>query len=102
MQPNKLFSVHQIKNSKKNVTLVKKRQTLKAMVISTPSKEIKYLSPCYEGSLHDYRLLKVEFPPEQNWFEKFAIKVDLGYVGIIKDTLCKHIAIPHKKSKHSH
>jgi len=26
-------------------------------------------------------------------------QVDLGYVGIIKDYLCKHIAIPHKKSK---
>ena len=69
------------------------------MVISTKSKEIKYISACREGRVHDYQLLKDEFPPEQNWFKNFSIKVDLGYLGIMKDYLCKSIAIPHKKTK---
>ena len=72
---------------------------MKATVISTPSKEIKYLSYCREGSLHDYQLLKSVFNPDENWFKGFTIKVDLGYVGIAKEFLCKQIAIPHKKTK---
>ncbi len=63
----------------------KKRHTLKAMVISTTSKIIKYLGACHEGRLPDYQLLKQEFPEEQNGFKNFVIKVDLGYVGIMKD-----------------
>ena len=77
----------------------KKRHTLKVMVISIKSKIIRYISACREGRVHDYQLLKDELPSEQNWFENFSIKVDLGYIGIMKDYLCKSIAIPHKKTK---
>ena len=69
------------------------------MVISTLSKEIKYLSYSHEGSLHDYQLLKSVFHPGENWFKRHTVKVDLGYVGIAKDFLCKQVAIPHKKTK---
>ena len=69
------------------------------MLISTKAKEIKYISPCREGRVHDYQLLKDAFPPEQNWFKHFSIKVDLGYIGLMKEYLCKSIAIPHKKTK---
>lgn len=72
---------------------------MKVMLISTKAKEIKYISACREGRVHDYQLLKDALPPEQNWFQNFSIKVDLGYIGIIKDYVCKNIAIPHKKSK---
>jgi len=72
---------------------------LKTMLISTKAKIIKYISRCREGRVHDYQLLKDEFPPEQNWFEKFYIKVDLGYIGIKTDYLCKKVAIPYKKTK---
>lgn len=77
----------------------KKAHTLKAMVISTKSKVIKYLSRSYQGKQHDFSLLKIEFPPELPWFEKFNIKVDLGYLGIVKEYLCKTISIPYKKPK---
>lgn len=69
------------------------------MIISTPSKHIKYISTSYHGKCHDYKLLKTEFPPEQDWFKNFIIKVDLGYVGIQKDYCCKSLFIPDKKTK---
>jgi hypothetical protein len=49
--------------------------------------------------MHDYRFLKEEFPPEQNWFAKFNVRVDLGYLGMAKDYVYKSIMIPHKKRK---
>lgn len=55
------------------------------MLISTKQKVIKYLSHCCYGKQHDFSLLKNEFPPELPWFEKFNIKVDLGYLGIVKE-----------------
>ncbi|MDP3022788.1 MAG: transposase family protein [Sulfuricurvum sp.] len=69
--------------------------------MSTESRIIKYISFCDGGSLHDYRQLKEAFPPQENWFKNVAIKVDLGYAGIIKDYLCKSISIPHKKTKNN-
>lgn len=71
------------------------------MLISTKKKVIKYLSHCCNGSKHDFSLLKKEFPPELPWFENFNIKVDLGYLGIVKEYKCKSISIPYKKSKNN-
>jgi hypothetical protein len=51
--------------------------------------------------LHDYRQLKEAFPPQEHWFKNLSIKVDLGYVGIVKNYPCKSIAIPHKKTKNN-
>jgi len=44
-------------------------------------------------------MLKEEFPPDKNWFENFTIRVDLGYLGIEKDYVCKEVFIPKKNSK---
>lgn len=71
------------------------------MLISTKDKVIKYLSHCCFGKKHDFSLLKKEFPPELPWFENFSIKVDLGYLGIVKEYRCKNISIPYKKSKNN-
>ena len=71
------------------------------MLISTKSKVIKYLSHCCYGRQHDFSLLKKEFPSELPWFEKFNIRVDLGYLGIVKDFKCKSVSIPYKKSKNN-
>jgi len=46
-------------------------------------------------------LLKEEFPPDENCFSNLNIKVDLGYLGIAKDYICKTISIPHKKTKNN-
>ncbi len=70
------------------------------MLISTKSKVIKYLSYCCYGKKHDFSLLKKEFPPNQPWFKNCNVKVDLGYLGIVKEYECQSISIPYKKSKH--
>ncbi len=72
---------------------------MKSMIISTPNKKIQYISPCYQGSCHDYQLLKTEFPVNKNWFEKFTVRLDLGYLGFKKDYVCRQVFIPYKKTK---
>ena len=44
-------------------------------------------------------MFQEEFPPAQPWFEKFRVRVDLGFVGIAKDFVCKELLIPNKKPK---
>jgi cell division FtsZ-interacting protein ZapD len=39
------------------------------MIISTPTKTIKYISACYQGKCHDYQLLKIELPLEKHFFK---------------------------------
>lgn len=68
-------------------------------MISNVKRKILYLSQCWVGKTHDFKLLKLEFPPEQNWFANFKIRVDLGYLGIAKEYVCKALSIPHKKPK---
>jgi hypothetical protein len=77
----------------------KKRHTAKTLIISTKDRCIHYLSMAWIGKAHDYSILKEEFPPSKNWFKDKHIQVDLGYLGIAKDYLCRQLSIPHKKSK---
>ena len=67
------------------------------MTLSNPARKLLYLSPCWVGKTHDYRRFQVEFPPEQRGFERFRLRVDLGFLSIKKDYICKKILIPHKK-----
>ena len=69
------------------------------MTLSTPARKLRYLSPCWVGKTHDYRMFQSEFPPEQPWFARFRLRVDLGFLGIEKDYVCKEILIPHKKPR---
>lgn len=69
------------------------------MIISDKSRRIGYLSHYAMGKLHDYRFLKQMFPPQKKWFENFYLRVDLGYLGIVKDYVCKGVSIPHKKPR---
>ncbi len=69
------------------------------MTLSTPARKLLYLSPCWVGKIHDYRMFQSEFPPEQPWFERFCLRVDLGFLGMAKDYVCKEILIPHKKPR---
>ncbi len=68
------------------------------MVISTPDRYIHYVSRCWVGKSHDYRMLKHEFPAELGWFKKHAVQLDLGYQGFEKDYECQKVMIPKKKS----
>ncbi len=69
------------------------------MLISSKDTWIKYISKCWVGKMHDYSMLKEEFPPEQNWFSELKVRVDLGYLGFSKDYTCKEVIIPKKSSK---
>jgi DDE superfamily endonuclease len=43
--------------------------------------------------------LKEEFPPEQDWFAKFTMRLDSGYQGFLTDYKYKKAYLPHKKKK---
>jgi hypothetical protein len=44
-------------------------------------------------------MFKEEFPPAQDWFKNFQVRVDLGFLGIEKDYVCKELSLPNKKKK---
>ena len=68
---------------------------------SESNKKILYLSYCYVGKTHDYRMLKEELPPSQDWFKNFKVRLDLGYIGFDKDYECKQVYLPAKNYKKS-
>ena len=68
-------------------------------MLCNPRREILFLSNCWVGKTHDYRLFKAEFPPTQDWFRNFEVHVDLGFFGIAKEYSCKELSIPHKKPR---
>ena len=72
---------------------------MKTLIISNVGRKILYLSQCWVGKTHDFKLLKLEFPPEQDWFRNFKVRVDLGYLGMAREYWCKALSIPHKKPK---
>jgi hypothetical protein len=71
------------------------------LIISTSDRKIRYLSAVYVGKAHDYSILKSEFPPQENWFKDMEVRLDLGYLGFVKDYKCLKLFIPIKKTKKS-
>jgi hypothetical protein len=69
------------------------------VTLSTPTRKLLYLSQCGVGKTHDYRMFQVEVPPAQRWFERFRLRVDLGFLGMAKDYVCQELQIPHKKPR---
>lgn len=69
------------------------------MILSNPQRKVLYVSYCWVGKTHDYRMFKTEFPPEQDWFQNFRVRVDLGFLGFEQDYVCKELLLPHKKKK---
>ena len=67
--------------------------------VSASNKKILYLSYCHVGKTHDYRMLKEEFPPEEDWFKNFSVRLDSGYQGFGKDYKCQQAYLPTKTSK---
>ena len=72
---------------------------MKALTLSNPTKRILYLSDCWVGKTQDYGMFQREFPPGQDWFTTFRVRLDLGFVGFDKDYDCKELFLPHKKPK---
>ena len=75
----------------------KKAHTLKGIVISLKSRWISFLSRFYPGKHHDYSLLKTIFTPDKQWFKKFNVRLDLGFLGFDKAYRCKKHFLPIKK-----
>ncbi|HZS08180.1 MAG TPA: transposase family protein [Blastocatellia bacterium] len=69
------------------------------MILSNPQRKVLYVSHCRVGKTHDYRMFKEEFPPAQDWFKHFRVRVDLGFLGFERDYVCKELLLPHKKKK---
>ncbi len=72
---------------------------MKVLVISNKGRKILYVSQCWVGKIHDFKLLKLEFPPEQEWFKNFKIRGELEYLGFDQAYTCKALSLPHKKPK---
>lgn len=83
------------------ITVAKKRHTVKNTVMTTLDKTILFLGKTFAGHIHDYTMLKQEFPPEMSWFMLLRVLVDLGYQGILSDYDGDDIQIPHKKPRKS-
>lgn len=69
------------------------------MILSNPQRKVLYVSQCWVGKTHDYRMFKEEFPPAQAWFKHFRVRVDLGFLGFGQDYVCKELLLPHKKKQ---
>lgn len=67
------------------------------MIITTPDRYIHYVSRCWVGKSHDYRLLNYEFPADQSWFVNHCVRLDLGYQGFTTDYDCQEVILPKKK-----
>ncbi|MBC3789169.1 transposase family protein [Spirosoma utsteinense] len=67
------------------------------MIITTADRYIHYVSRCWVGKSHDYRMLKHEFPPYWDWFTSHRVRLDLGYQGFGKDYDCQSVILPKKK-----
>lgn len=76
----------------------KKRHTRKSLIIKSGDKII-FTSKLYDGTIHDYQILKTEFPPTSNCFENVELNVDLGFQGIKTDYKALKITIPHKRKR---
>ena len=59
----------------------KKRHSVKNTVISNTKRRVLFLGRTFPGSIHDYKILKKELSPVQDWFSQVNVSVDLGYQG---------------------
>jgi hypothetical protein len=74
---------------------------VKNTIIATVSKVILFVGLTFTGHTHDYRMLKQEFPAEEEWFDSQEVYVDSGYQGMDKEYAGANIQLPHKKPRKS-
>jgi DDE superfamily endonuclease len=67
--------------------------------VTNTNKRILYVSKCYEGSQHDYKVLQHCFAPSLDWFKQKRVRVDLGFQGFEELYKCKKLYIPYKKKR---
>ncbi len=69
------------------------------MVIATKTRWIGFLSYFQPGKQHDYSLFKELFSFDKEWFKRFTVRLDLGFLGFNKDYACQECFLPNKKPK---
>ena len=69
------------------------------MIIRGNDKQILHVSALFQGSTHDYNLLKTIFDPIQDWFKDKEVVLDLGFQGFQKDYLCESVKMPIKRKR---
>jgi DDE superfamily endonuclease len=68
-------------------------------MIAAPNKRILYLSGVHPGSIHDYTILQQCFTPQQHWFKKLKVRLDLGFQGFAALYRYEELFIPFKKNR---
>lgn len=68
-------------------------------MITTPQKQIVFLSPVEPGTTHDFALLKACLPPDKEWFKKLVVRLDSGFQGFADTYACAKVFLPHKKPR---
>lgn len=71
------------------------------LVLSDKATRIYYVSNYYDGKNVDMGILKEEFPVGEDWFSKFKVLFDLGFVGVEKLYKFKELIIGEKKPRKS-
>lgn len=56
-----------------------------------------FLGKTFVGAVHDFQLIKNEFPTGSQWFKHLAVWIDLGYIGFHKYYEVGTLNIPYKK-----
>ena len=80
----------------------KKCHTVKSLVISDHQRKLLFVSPLFDGSVHDYGMMISLFDPALPWFDNLTVRLDLGFLGAEKDYgISSNILLPHKKPRKS-
>ena len=80
----------------------KKCHTVKSLVISDRQRKLLFVSPLFDGSVHDYAMMNSLFDPALPWFDNLTVRLDLGFLGAEKDYgASSNILLPHKKPRKS-
>ena len=56
-----------------------------------------YVSRLVPGAMHDFALLKKQFPPNEPWFSGLTVRLDSGFQGFDKTYACEKLFLPTKK-----
>jgi hypothetical protein len=67
--------------------------------LTNRKKRILYISKCYEGREHDYKVLQDCFTPSLDWFKQKRVRLDLGFQGFKEVYKCRKLYIPYKKKR---
>lgn len=77
----------------------KKKHTRKTLILTTKDRKVHYMSNLYRGKVHDYAMLKQEFPSKAKWFVDKKVLLDLGFQGFQNLYDALETLLPHKRKR---